>query len=71
MNGNILQDVLNSESWMYILADANKNPSVDPNWFQVYSFKNAFGVQSMNAIEMATLTHKLAKNRTLLEDYAR
>jgi hypothetical protein len=56
---------------MYILAEANKNSSVDPNWFQVYSFKDVFGVQSMNAVEMATLTHKLAQNRTLIENYAR
>jgi hypothetical protein len=56
---------------MFILADANKNPSVGPKWFQIYSFENEFGIQSMSAIEMAKLTHKFAQNRTLLEDYAR
>ncbi|XP_023725625.1 sphingomyelin phosphodiesterase [Cryptotermes secundus] len=63
--------VLNSESWMYILTDANKNPSEDPSWYQAYSFKDVFGVQSMSAIEMGNLTHTLAKNRPLLEEYAR
>lgn len=66
-----MQTVLNSESWMYILTDANKNPSEDPSWYQAYSFKDVFGVQSMSAIEMGNLTHTLAKNRPLLEEYAR
>jgi hypothetical protein len=44
---------------------------VDPAWFQQYSFKDVFGVESMDATEMEKLTHKLATNKTLLADYAR
>jgi hypothetical protein len=69
--GNFLQNVINSESWIYRLAEANKNPSANPNWFQFYSFKDVFGVESMNTTEMEKLTHKLAKHHALLADYAR
>jgi hypothetical protein len=66
-----LQNVINSESWIYHLAEANKNPTVNPTWYQFYSFKDVLGVESMNATEMEKLTHKLAKHQDLLADYAR
>jgi hypothetical protein len=69
--GNYLQNILNSESWIFNLDEANKNPIVNPTWSRLYSFKDVFGVESQTAIEMEKLTHKLAANRSLLQEYSR
>jgi hypothetical protein len=69
--GNYFQNILNSESWIFYMEEANKYPEVNPTWFQLYSFKDVFGVESQNATEMEKLTHTLAKNKTLLQEYSR
>ncbi|KDR09868.1 Sphingomyelin phosphodiesterase [Zootermopsis nevadensis] len=64
-------NVLNSESWTFDMVEANKYPYVNPNWNQLYSFQDVFGVESQTATEMEKLTHKLAVNRSLLHKYSR
>jgi hypothetical protein len=66
-----LQNILDTESWIFDLNEANKNASQNPTWFKSYSFKEEYGVGSLNAIELHKLTHKLAENRSLLQKYSR
>lgn len=64
-------NILNSECWVYNPPEANENPCANPNWTEIYSFKDVFELQSMSAIDMETLTHKLAKKHDLLGFYGR
>jgi len=66
-----LQNILDSETWIFNLTEANTHANVNPTWFKLYSFKDAYGVQSLTPTEMDKLTHKLAANRSLLEKYSR
>jgi hypothetical protein len=69
--GNYFQNVLEAETWIYDLQEANKNSSNNPAWFKLYSFKDEYGVESLTPTELDKLTHKLATNRSLLEGYSR
>lgn len=66
-----LQHIIDTESWIFKLSEANTNASLNPSWFKLYSFKEEYGVGSLNATELDKLTHKLAGNRSLLQKYAR
>ncbi|XP_069688528.1 sphingomyelin phosphodiesterase-like isoform X2 [Periplaneta americana] len=64
-------DVLDSETWIFNLTEANLNGNMTPNWFKSYSFKEAYGVESLTPTEMDKLIHKMATNSSLLEQYYR
>jgi hypothetical protein len=64
-------NILEAETWIYDLKEANKNSSNSPAWFKLYSFKDEYGVESLTPIELDKLTHKLATDRSLLEGYSR
>jgi sphingomyelin phosphodiesterase len=66
-----LQNILDIETWIFNLTEANTNANANPTWFKLYSFKDAYGVQSLTPTEMDKLIHKLAANRSLLEEYSR
>lgn len=53
------------------MTKANTNATVNPDWFKLFSFKDIYGVESVTPIEMDKLTHRLAANRSLLEEYSR
>jgi hypothetical protein len=65
------QNIINSETWVFNLTKANTNATVNPDWFKLYSFKDIYGVESLTPTEMDKLTHRLAANRSLLEEYSR
>ncbi|KDR09869.1 Sphingomyelin phosphodiesterase [Zootermopsis nevadensis] len=64
-------NILDAETWIFNLTEANINPNVNPTWYKLYSFKDQYGVESLSPIELDKLTHKLAANRSLLEEYSR
>jgi hypothetical protein len=66
-----LQNILDAESWIFNLNEANTNTSQNPTWFKSYSFKEEYGVGSLSAIELDKLTHILAGNISLLQKYSR
>jgi DNA replication protein DnaD len=69
--GNYFQNILEAETWIYDLKEANRNSSNNPTWFKLYSFKDRYGVESLTPMELDKLTHKLATDRSLLEEYSR
>jgi hypothetical protein len=66
-----LQDILDGETWIYNLTDANLKGNATPNWVKLYSFKEAYGVESLSPISLDRLVHNMATNRSLLEQYSR
>ncbi|XP_044748363.1 sphingomyelin phosphodiesterase-like [Coccinella septempunctata] len=58
------------EEWTFNLTDANLYPeknSVD--WYKLYSFRETYGLSSLDPIEVGRFVEDLAKNKTLLEIY--
>lgn len=66
-----LQEVLDYVLFIYNLTDANLLPALTPTWYQLYSFKQAYGVNSLRPNEMAKLAGNIARNRSLTEQYFR
>lgn len=44
----ILQEILDHETWIFNLTEANLHPDKSPNWFKEYSFKELYAVNDMS-----------------------
>lgn len=64
-------DILDSETWIYNLTEANLKGNATPKWFKLYSFKEAYGVESLSPTSLDRLVQNMATNRSLLEQYSR
>lgn len=65
------QEVLDYDMWTFNLTDANLTPHQVPTWYKLYSFKSAYGVDSLKPNDMAKLARDIAENRSLAEQYYR
>jgi hypothetical protein len=66
-----LQEILDSETWIYNLTEANMNGNATPNWVKLYSFKDTYGVESLSPTSLDRLVQNMATNISLLEQYSR
>lgn len=57
--------------WIYNVTEANLTPNLSPNWYKLYSFKNAYNVTSLKPQELANLAERIAESRELAEQYYR
>ncbi|PNF14909.1 hypothetical protein B7P43_G04318 [Cryptotermes secundus] len=64
-------NILDSETWIYNLTKANMNGNATPTWVKMYSFKEAYGVESLSPTSLDKLLQNMATNRSLLEQYSR
>lgn len=64
-------NVLDFEEWTYNLTLANLTPEKNPNWYKLYSFKEAFGVKSLEADQIHNLVMKMTQRHELLDQYHR
>lgn len=42
------QQIIDHETWIFNLTEANLNPSESPKWFKEYSFKDAFNLSDLS-----------------------
>jgi hypothetical protein len=56
---------------MYNLTEANLKGNATPDWVKLYSFKEAYGVESLSPTSLDKLVQNMATNRSLLEQYSR
>ncbi|XP_022919311.2 sphingomyelin phosphodiesterase-like [Onthophagus taurus] len=64
-------DVIDYQEYIYNLTEANRNPNSPPNWFKLYSFKEAYGLKSTNLSDLYDLTLRMKKDpeKLLLKQY--
>ncbi|KAJ8922711.1 hypothetical protein NQ315_007746 [Exocentrus adspersus] len=62
-------DVLDLEEWTFNLTSANLEPTKDVGWYKLYSFKDAFGVDSLQAEDVTGLITKMTKDHSLIQKY--
>lgn len=43
-----MQEIIDHETWIFNLTEANLNPSEVPTWFKEYSFKDAFSLPDLS-----------------------
>ncbi|XP_075210173.1 sphingomyelin phosphodiesterase-like [Lycorma delicatula] len=64
-------EIKDYETYVYNLTEANQNGENSPKWYKLYSFKEAYGVESLHPESVKLLAYNMAKNKTLLEAYNR
>jgi len=61
---------MDHETWYYNLTEANlAGADVAPIWQKLYSFKEAFGLESLHPKVLDQFVHALAKDSVLQDKY--
>jgi sphingomyelin phosphodiesterase len=64
--------LLDYEEWTFNLTLANSRPVTEtPEWYKLYSFVEAYGVDNLQAGEVDKVLYKMAEDHSLLDDYFR
>ncbi|XP_019881238.2 sphingomyelin phosphodiesterase [Aethina tumida] len=61
--------VLDYDEYTYNLTEANLSRNTEPRWFKLYSFKQAYGLNSMDYNSMNTFVDILRRNMASLKEY--
>ncbi|RZC34304.1 sphingomyelin phosphodiesterase-like [Asbolus verrucosus] len=62
--------LLDYQEWTFNLTLANSQPSTQsPEWYKLYSFVEAYGVQDLSPVEADKVLYKMAADHSLLDDY--
>ncbi|KAL1509127.1 hypothetical protein ABEB36_003915 [Hypothenemus hampei] len=62
-------NIVDIDQWTFNLTLANENGGQKPDWYKIYSFKEAFRVSSLKPQDIGNLLVTMAKNHTMLEEY--
>ncbi|XP_015834710.2 sphingomyelin phosphodiesterase isoform X1 [Tribolium castaneum] len=62
-------NLLDYEEWTFNLTLANSQPSAPLEWYKLYRFTEAYGVDNLSPTEVDKLLYKMAENHALLDDY--
>ncbi|RZC42784.1 sphingomyelin phosphodiesterase-like [Asbolus verrucosus] len=63
--------VLDYDHYTYNLTQANLNPAQSPEWYKLYSFKEAYGLRDTTYDSLEDLVKRMSQNHTLVQDYFR
>lgn len=64
-----LQEVEDYDNYVYNLTESNQSLNSKPNWFKLYSFKDAYNVQSLSLKNIGLLVKRIAKDDQLFNHY--
>lgn len=59
-------EILDFETWIYNLTEANLTPDQNPRWFKEYSFKEEYGLKDLSPKSIDGLVKRFATDRELL-----
>ncbi|KAJ8922713.1 hypothetical protein NQ315_007748 [Exocentrus adspersus] len=62
-------DVVDYEEWTFNLTLANLDPTKDIEWYKLYSFKEAYGVESLQPGDVDKLLTRMTKDHSLIQKY--
>ncbi|XP_074026344.1 sphingomyelin phosphodiesterase 1-like [Leptinotarsa decemlineata] len=62
-------DVVDIDEWTFNVTLANQYPDKEPEWYKIYSFKDAWGVESLDAVEIDRLVQNMTKKHELIDQY--
>lgn len=67
----VLQSVVDHETWIADISDANRIRANHLSWFKLYSAKEAYGMTSLNPGTWDDLIMSMYKNKQLFNMYYR
>lgn len=62
-------EIVDIETWIYNLTEANEHPERKPNWVKAYDFRQHYGLDNVSPSELDALLRQLASNEDRLLDY--
>ncbi|KAJ8960386.1 hypothetical protein NQ314_006076 [Rhamnusium bicolor] len=62
-------DVLDYEEWTFNLTLANLDPHQPVQWYKLYSFKEAYGVTSLEPNQIDVLIYRMSLDHSLINKY--
>lgn len=65
------QEPLDFDEYYYNLTDANLTPDESPKWSKLYSFREAYNVNSLSALDLGILVEKMKDDVYYMEQYSR
>ncbi|GJQ73032.1 hypothetical protein Trydic_g1666 [Trypoxylus dichotomus] len=66
-------EVTDYEEWIFNLTEANQNSNTPPNWYKLYSFKHAYGLNSTRNEDLFDWIQRMKNdpNKELMKQYFR
>jgi sphingomyelin phosphodiesterase len=64
-------EVLDHETWIYNLTEANQEPWHNPRWYKEYSFKEFYGLPNLKLDTLHGLIKGFGSNESRIHDYWR
>lgn len=55
-------EILDHETWIFNLTDANLPPKLTPKWFKEYSFRDAYNVVDLSPATLSNLVSNVWRN---------
>lgn len=65
------KSVLDYDEFTYNLTEANLTPNKPPRWYKLYSFKEAYGLESMNYEQLGNLIKRMTADASIMQKYYR
>lgn len=63
------QTVLDYEEWTFNLTLANLQPDEPPEWYMLYKFTEAYGVENLRPEQLGNILVRMAENHTLIDQF--
>lgn len=66
-----VKSVLDYDEFIYNLTEANLTPDKPPRWYKLYSFKEAYGLDSMSYEALGKLVERMVTDISIMQKYYR
>lgn len=64
-------DILDHETWIYNLTEANLSPHLPPRWFRLYKATEVFDLPDVSPESLNVLVQRMSSNETAFNTYHR
>src|SRR5581483_6953055 len=64
-------NILEHETWIYNLTEANSNPSIPPRWYRLYKATEAFEIPDLSSQSLHNFVQRMSYNSTAFDTYYR
>ncbi|CAG7733946.1 unnamed protein product [Allacma fusca] len=64
-------DILDHETWIFNLTEANLTPEVPPKWFRLYKAKELYGLENLSPSQLHSFVMRMSSNETEFKEFYR
>lgn len=71
MSQSLFKDVLDIETYIFNLTEANSHPDIPPRWFRLYSMREAYDLDDLSPHSIHQLVDKMFNDQEMYCKYWR